>query len=149
MTLIWSLSWITLGRDNTYILLNFLIKETVWNTPGDIQDYLPFQTGTSCGKTSFIVFSVSLLFVAGHIHFTNTISHLLFLKSQKLCSSLVRVGSMSVAPLGISCMADTAAFGSSSKEVIIRLWALCLKESFCVVESLTVPDYYCDFIECD
>lgn len=40
------------------------------------------------------------------------------------CWSLVRVGSMSVAPLGIRCIADTAALGSSSEssseEVILR-----------------------------
>ncbi|KAF4109435.1 secreted phosphoprotein 24 [Onychostoma macrolepis] len=83
---------ITPGRDNTYdILLDFGIKETV------------------CPKYTRRPYRNSCRFKQGR------------LASEKLCSSLVRVGSMSVAPLGISCM---AAFGSSSEssseEVIIR-----------------------------
>ncbi|XP_052422102.1 secreted phosphoprotein 24 [Carassius gibelio] len=90
---------ITRGRDNTYdILLDFGIKETV------------------CLKNTRRPFWSSCHFKQGQ------------LVSKKLCSSLVRVGSISAAPLGISCLADTAAFGSSSEssseEVIIqrRVW---------------------------
>ncbi|XP_067266601.1 secreted phosphoprotein 24 [Chanodichthys erythropterus] len=86
---------ITLARDNTYdILLDFGIKETV------------------CLKFARRSHMDSCLFKRGRF------------ASQESCSSLVRVGSMSVAPLAISCIADTAALGSSSEssseEVIIR-----------------------------
>ncbi|XP_016405290.1 secreted phosphoprotein 24-like [Sinocyclocheilus rhinocerous] len=86
---------ITLGRDNTYdILLDFGIKETV------------------CLKYTRRPYRNRCHFKQGR------------LASKKLCSSLVRVGSISVAPLGISCLADTATLGSSSEssseEVIIR-----------------------------
>ncbi|KAK2905213.1 hypothetical protein Q8A67_007012 [Cirrhinus molitorella] len=86
---------ITQVRDNTYdILLDFGIKETV------------------CQKHTRRAYMDRCRFKQGR--FT----------SKKLCSSRVRVGSTSVAPLGIRCIADTAAFESSSEssseEVIIR-----------------------------
>ncbi|XP_051760881.1 secreted phosphoprotein 24 [Ctenopharyngodon idella] len=86
---------ITLVRQNTYdILLDFGIKETV------------------CLKYARRTYMHSCLFKRGRF------------ASEESCSSLARVGSMSVAPLGISCIADTAALGSSSEssseEVILR-----------------------------
>ncbi|XP_043104770.1 secreted phosphoprotein 24 [Puntigrus tetrazona] len=86
---------ITLGRDNRYdILLDFGTKETV------------------CLKYTRSPYRNGCRFKQGH------------LASKKSCSSLVRVGSTSVAPLSISCTAETAAFGSSSEssseEIIIQ-----------------------------
>ncbi|XP_073701729.1 secreted phosphoprotein 24 [Garra rufa] len=86
---------ITRVRDNTYdILLDFGIKETV------------------CRKHTRRPYLDRCPFKQGR------------LTSQELCSSLVRVGSRSVTPLGISCIADTASLESSSEssseEVIIR-----------------------------
>ncbi|XP_067299634.1 secreted phosphoprotein 24 [Pseudorasbora parva] len=86
---------ITLVRDNTYdVLLDFGIKETV------------------CQKYTRRTYMDSCLFKRGRF------------ASTKLCSSLVRIGSMFAAPLGISCIANTAAAlgsssESSSEEVII------------------------------
>ncbi|XP_016424471.1 secreted phosphoprotein 24-like [Sinocyclocheilus rhinocerous] len=87
---------ITLVRDNTYdILLDFGIKETVCLKYNTRRPYMD-----------------SCLFKQGR------------LASKVLCSSIVRVGSMFVAPLGIRFIASTAALGScsesSSEEVIIR-----------------------------
>lgn len=129
MRLFWSLSSkITLVRDNTYdILLDFGIKETVCLkfARRSHMDSCLFKRGR------FAVRPLSLLAPCyrSDIPFTNIVlihfsPFLLCFKSQESCSSLVRVGSMSVAPLAISCIADTAALGSSSEssseEVIIR-----------------------------
>ncbi|XP_056320714.1 secreted phosphoprotein 24 [Danio aesculapii] len=77
---------ITLVRDNTYdILLDFGIMET------------------DCLKYARRAYMDSCLFKRER------------LASKELCSSLVRVGSMFVAPLDISCIADVDALRSSSE----------------------------------
>ncbi|ROJ66274.1 hypothetical protein DPX16_16537, partial [Anabarilius grahami] len=117
---------ITLVRDNTYdILLDFGIKETVClkHARRTYMDSCLFKRGRFAVRPLGYLYSLP---VTGQT-FTNIVLRhlsLLCFKSQESCSGLVRVGSMSVAPLGIRCIADTAALGSSSEssseEVIIR-----------------------------
>ncbi|KAI2660508.1 Secreted phosphoprotein 24 [Labeo rohita] len=95
---------LTQVRDNTYdILLNFKIKETVCRKNTRRTDRCHFKQGRFANDPG--ISEVQAYFSP----------FLLFLNSKELCWSLVRVDSMSAAPLGISCIANTGALGSSSE----------------------------------